>query len=168
MIDPSGGLRATGVVAETAYWSVMAVGILTGLSVFGTDLTTRLIEGFVLLVPKLVVAGAILLVGAWLSQYLARCMLVWAFNEGLPYPRRLASAVRLIVFFVAIVVAADHLNFARGVFLAAFIMFMGGLILTVSLAVGLGKSGEVRRYFEGKPDDSETPSEPVRSLWNHL
>ena len=168
MIDPSGRLRATRVVAETVYWSVIAAGILTGLSVFGTDLTTRLIEGFVLLIPKLVVAGAILLVGAWLSQYLARCMLVWAFNEGLPYPRRLAFAVRLIVFFVAIVVAADHLNFARDVFLAAFIMFMGGLILTVSLAVGLGKSGEVHRYFESKPESHETKPDSVRSLWNHL
>jgi hypothetical protein len=168
MFDPSGRLRATRVVAETAYWSVIAVGILTGLSVFGTDLTTRLIEGFVLLIPKLVVAGAILLVGAWLSQYLARCMLVWAFNEGLPYPRRLASAVRLIVFFVAIVVAADHLDFARNVFLAAFIMIMGGFILAVSLAVGLGKWGEVHRYFESKPESHETKSDAVRSLWNQL
>jgi hypothetical protein len=168
MIDPTGGLRATRLVAETTYWGVLIAGILTGLSVFGTDLTSQLIEGFVLLVPKLLVAGFILLAGAWLSQYLSRSMLVWAFNEGLPGPRRLGAAVRVVVFFVAVVVAADYLDFARSVFLAAFIMFMGGLILAVGLAVGLGKSHTMRQYFEGKPESYESEPERERSLWTHL
>jgi hypothetical protein len=165
MIDPSGRLRATRIVAETSYWSLLIAGFLTGLSVFGTDLTTQLIQSFVFLIPRLVVAGLIILGGAWLSQYLARCTVVWAFNENLPYPRRLAVAVRLIVLFVAVVVAADHLNFARSVFLAAFIILVGGLILATSLAVGLGASVGVRRYLEGK---SKTADDSERSLWSHL
>jgi hypothetical protein len=100
-----------------------------------------------------------------LSQYLARCTVVWAFNENLPYPRRLAVAVRLIVLFVAVVVAADHLNFARSVFLAAFIILVGGLILASSLAIGLGASVGVRRYLEEK---SKTADDSGRSLWSHL
>jgi hypothetical protein len=143
----------------------LIAGFLTGLSVFGTDLTAQLIESFVLIIPKLVVAGFIILGGAWLSQYLARCMLVWAFNENLPHPRRLAVAVRLIVLFVAVAVAADHLNFARSVFLAAFIILVGGFILATSLAVGLGAAGGVRRYLEGK---DKTGDESERSLWSHL
>jgi hypothetical protein len=165
MIDPSGRLRATRIVAETCYWSLLIVGFLTGLSVFGTDLTTQLIQSFVFLIPRLVVAGLIILGGAWLSQYLARCTVVWAFNENLPYPRRLAVAVRLIVLFVAVVVAADHLNFASSVFLAAFIILVGGFMLSASLAVGLGASGGVRRYLEEK---SKTADESGRSLWSHL
>jgi hypothetical protein len=164
MIDPSGQLRATRIVAETAYWVLLISGFLTGLSVFGTDLTTQLIQSFVLLIPRLVVAGLIILGGAWLSQYLARCALVWAFNENLPYPRRLAVAVRLIVLFVAVVVVADHLDFARSVFLAAFIILVGGLILATSLAVGIGASGGVRRYLEGAKKSEESE----RSLWSHL
>lgn len=165
LIDPSGHLRATRLVAETVYWCILIAGILSGLSVFGTDLTAQLIQSFVFLTPKLVIAGLIVLAGAWLSQYLARCMLVWAFNENLPQPRRLATGVRVIVLFVAVVVAADHLDFARSVFLAAFIMFVGGLVLAASLAIGLGLSGRVRHYLEQKgeaSDDSE------RSLWSHL
>ena len=77
-------------------------------------------------------------------------MLVWAFNESLPYPRRLAAGVRVMVLFVAIVVAADHLDFARVVFLTVFIIFVGGLVLTISLAFGIGASGRVRGYFKDK------------------
>jgi hypothetical protein len=165
IIDPSGRFRATRIAAETTYWSILTVGILTGLSVFGTDLTAHLIQSFVFLIPRLVIAGLIVLAGVWLSQYLARCMLVWAFNETLPYPRRLAAGVRVMVLFIAIVVAADYLNFARSVFLTAFIILVGGLVLAGSLAFGIGASTRVRLYLHGpqsKPEDEE------RSLWTHL
>ncbi|MND00368.1 hypothetical protein D3C83_189540 [compost metagenome] len=75
--------------------------MLAGLSVFGTDITSQLIQGFIFLIPRLVIAAAIILGGVWLSQYLARCMLVWAFNENLPHPRRLAVAVRIMAIFIS-------------------------------------------------------------------
>ena len=166
LFDPSGRLRATRVAAEGTYWVIITFGALAGLSVFGTDLTSELIQEFVFLIPRLVVAVLIVLGGVWLSHYLSRCMLVWAFNENLPYPSRLAAGVRVMVLFVAIVVAADHLNFARSVFLTAFIIFLGGLMLTISIAVGIGVSWRVRGYLKEKP--KEKPPQDERSLWTHL
>jgi hypothetical protein len=71
------------------------------------------------------------------------------------------------VQFVAIVVAADHLNFARSVFLTAFIILAGGLALTVSLAVGIGASGRIREYFVATRAEEPAP-ERERSIWTHL
>jgi len=166
MLDRSGRLRATRLVAETVYWGMLLGGLLMGLSVFDTDITSQLVQGFLFLLPKLIVAGLILLAGAWLGQYLGRSMLVWAVNEGLPWPRRLATGVRLVVMFVAVVVAADHLNFARSVFLAAFIILVGGIVLSACLAVGIGASSGLRRYLEARKSDTGGPEE--RSLWSHL
>jgi hypothetical protein len=165
MVDSSGRLRATRLVAETAYWGILLSGVLVGVNVFGTDLTTQIIQSFVFLLPKLFVAGLILLAGAWLGQYLGRSMLVWAVNEGFPSPRRLAAIVRILIMFVAVVVAADQLNFARGVFLAAFIIFVGGAVLASSLAIGLGRGG-LQRFFEAKREQTGESGE--RSLWSHL
>jgi len=166
MLDPSGRLRATRIVAEGVYWCLLLAGFLMGLSVFDTDITTQVIQKLVFLMPKIVVAGLILLGGIALGQYLGRGMLVWAVNEDFPFPRRLATLVRIVILFVAVVVAADQLEFARTVFLAAFIILVGGGVLTVSLAVGLGAGVGFRRYFEEKRQKSEETSE--RSLWNHL
>jgi hypothetical protein len=165
MIDPSGQLRTTNMVAEVTYWTVLTVGMLVGLSVFGTDLTSQVIQTFISLIPRLVIAGAIVLGGVWLGQYLARSVLVWSFDENLPHPRRIALGTRVVVQFVAIVVAADHLNFARSVFLTAFIILVGGLALTVSLAVGIGASGRIREFLHPtrQPD-----SDGERSIWSHL
>jgi hypothetical protein len=166
MIDRSGRLRATRIVAETSYWAILLGGFLMGLSVFNTDLTTQMIQGFVFLLPKLVVAGLILLAGMWLSQYLGRSLLVWAVNEDLPSPRRMAAVTRLLIMFVAVVVAADQLNFARNVFLAAFIILVSGAVLTASLAIGLSAGGGLRRFLEEKKERSGDA--PERSLWSHL
>lgn len=164
MLNPSGHLRATRLVAETVYWGLLLAGVLLGLSVFDTDVTSEIIQKFVFLMPKLIVAGLIVLTGAWLGQYLGRSLLVWAVNEDFPSPRRLAVLVRILVMFVAVVVAADQLDFARSVFLAAFIILVGGGVLTVSLSVGLG-GGAIRRFFTEK---EQTQDSSERSLWNHL
>jgi len=166
MLDRTGRLRARRLVSEGAYWFILIAGFLTGLSAFDTELTTQMTQSFVFLIPKLVVAGLILLAGVWLSQFLGRSALVWAVNESLPSPRKLAGAIRVAILFVAVVVAADQLDFARHVFLAAFVIVMGGAVLAASLALGLGGRDAVSSYFRGRQEAGENRGE--RSLWNHL
>jgi len=164
MVDPSGRLRATRLAAEAAYWAILLMGLLAGLNLFGTDLTTHMINGFVSLLPKLLIAGLILLGGTWLGQYLGRSMLVWAVNENLPKPRRLATIVRVLIVFVAVVVASDQLDFARNVFFSAFLIVLGGAALTASLAFGLRRGNT--DWLSEKRENVEQTTE--RSLWNHL
>ncbi len=165
LIGRSGRLRAAPLLAGAVYWLILLVGFLTGLSAFDSALTSRMIEGVVFLLPKLVTAGVILLGGAWLGQYLGRSTLVWACNEGLPHPRRLAAAVRILIVFVSVVVAADHLDFARSVFLAAFVLLVGGAVLAAGIAVGLGAHSAVEKHL-GSSEAAENGKE--RSLWSHL
>lgn len=165
LVDPSGRLRATRLVSGVVYWGLLLGGFLLGVNVFNTDITTRMVQGFVFLLPKLFIAGLILLGGAWLGQYLGRNMLVWAVNENFPTPRRLAVVVRILVMFVAVVVAADQLDFARNVFLAAFIILVGGAMLAASLAIGLGHAN-----WRGLVEERKAPEagKEERSLWSHL
>jgi hypothetical protein len=166
MLHGSGQLRATRLVAETVYWGLLLLGFLTGLSAFNTGLTSRIIETVVSLFPKVVTAAVILLAGLWLGQYLGRGALVWAFNEGLPFPRRLATAVRVIIPFVAVVVAADQLDFAKNVFLAAFIILVGGIVLALSLALGLQSRYWLDQHFYSRVPPAEESMEG--SIQDHL
>ena len=164
IVDPSGRLRATSLVAESVYWCVLLTGVLAGLNVFGTDLASQINQRLVFLLPKVVVVGVILLAGAWLGRYLGRSVVVWAVGEGLPSPRRLGMAVRVLIMFVAVVVAADELDFARNVFLAAFIIIVGGAVLAASLAIGR-RPERVGRLLDMDNGDGRGASE--RSMWSH-
>jgi hypothetical protein len=164
MMGRSGRVAAGRLVAQSVYWLIVVTGLLTALTAFNTSLTSRIIEAAVLLMPRLLGAAAILLAGVWLSRYLGRGTLVWACNEGLPHARYAAAAVRMLVIFVAAVVAADQLEFARTVFLAAFVLMLGGAVLAVSIAAGIGLHGVIERRFR---EFSEVKKED-RSIWSHL
>jgi len=160
----SGRTQVAPLVAASMYWLILLLGVLTAVNVFDTKLTSQIVEGTVYLFPKLVAAGAILLAGFWLAQFLGRSILVWVCNEGIPCPRRVAAAVRVAIVFMAIVVAADMLDFAERVFFAAFVIVAGGTVLTLSLALGLGAREAVGRWLR----ENNEPSREEKSLLNHV
>lgn len=166
LLDRSGRLRATRIVAEFTFWSILIAGLMLSVSVFDTSLSARIVNAVVFMLPKLFTAGFILLCGAWLSLYCSRGVLVWAVNEDLPSPRYIALSVRVFVFFVAVVVAADQMDFARSVFLAAFIIILGGAVLTAGLAIGIGAGRSMGGFIERKRQQGTEAGE--RSLWTHL
>jgi hypothetical protein len=166
MIDQAGRLQTSQVVAKTAYWLILVAGILVALNSFNSDLSSRVTETIVFLLPKLLAAAAIIIVGAWIGRYLGRTTLVWAVNEGVPWPRKLAAFVRALFTFGGVVAAADHLDFARSVFLSAFILVVGGIVLAGSLALGLSGRESVRHYLNERKETSEENADD-RPLWRH-
>lgn len=166
MLDHSGRLRASPLLAHGLYYAILLIGLLNAISVFETEITREIVDGVVHLLPKLFAASAIILAGIWLAQYLGRGALLWASNEGFPWARRFCAFVRVVVVFVSVVVAADVLNFARTVFFSAFLVFSIGAVLAVCLVLAIN-SREVYRWFTGSRDRA-AGEESERSLWNHL
>lgn len=167
VLTRTGELRAASLVARAAFWGILLLGFLVALSAFNSQVTSRISETLVFLLPKIVTAALIILGGLWLGQYLSRSALVWAVNENLPGPRRIAAAVHALIVFVAVVVAADHLDFGRSVFLAAFLLVVGGAVLAASLAVGLAGKETLQRYLQSR-QPVERAESAGRSIWNHL
>ncbi len=166
MLDHSGRLRASPLLAHGIYYAILLIGLLNAISVFETAITREIVDGVVHLLPKLFAAAAIILAGVWLAQYLGRTALLWASNEGFSWARRFCSFVRVVVVFVSIVVAADVLSFARMVFYSAFLIFAIGTVFAACLLLALN-SREVYRWFaDSRQRGREEQDE--RSLWHHL
>ncbi len=166
MLGKSGKMRAVEIVAHSAFWLILLTGLVTGISAFDTQITTQITQAIIFLVPKLLTAAAIIVGGFWLGRFLSWHLLVWAVNEGIPSGRQLAQAVRILIGFLAVAAAADHLNFARNVFLAAFVLVVGGLVLATSIALGYYGKEIMHRWLQEKPDAAQEKEElPV---WKHL
>lgn len=146
-----GSQRVSGVpvLGGAVYWTVLILGGLAAISAFETTLSTQIVATTMALLPKLALAAAILVAGRWLSQYFSRGVLVWASNEELPHPRRMAAGVRVAIMLVAVAAASETLGFAHQVLLLAFTIILGGAVLAASLAIGLGGRGAVARLLEG-------------------
>jgi hypothetical protein len=139
---------ASTLVASVAYWTVLLLGLLLGLTALDAALPSRFALSVLEYVPHLVAALAILVVGGIVARFLARAMLIGAVNMGVQYARLLSLTVKWLVLIVATAMALDHVGLGRTVLLLAFGILLGGVVLAIALAVGLGARDVVSRALE--------------------
>lgn len=143
---PSGS--AALLVASTAYWTILSLGLLLGLTALDAALPTQFAVSVLQYVPHLVAAIAILVVGSLAARFLARTMLIGAVNLGLQSARLLSLTVKWLVLILAAAMALDHIGIGRTVLLLAFGITFGGVMLAGALALGLGARDVVGRALD--------------------
>ena len=136
------------VIASTAYWTILGLGLLLGLTALDAALPSRFAMSVLEYVPHLLAALLILVVGGMVARFLARAVLIGAVNMGVQYARLLSMAVKWLVLILTAAMALDHVGIGRTVLLLAFGIAFGGVVLAISLAVGLGARDVVSRALE--------------------
>jgi len=109
---------------------------------------SRLLERLVLLVPDLLLAGLILLVGAGVAAVAARSVRRALFEEEMVRATRVARIVRAAILVLTVAVALIELNIAPSLVTWAFLIAFGCLALTFALAVGLGSRRAVESIWD--------------------
>jgi hypothetical protein len=139
---------ATALVASLAFWTVLALGLLFGLTALDAVLPSQIAVSVLQYVPHLAAALLILIVGGIVARFLARAILIGAVNMGVQYARFLSLTVKWLVLLVAAAMALDHIGIGRSVLLLAFGILFGGVVLALALAVGLGAKDVVGRALD--------------------
>jgi hypothetical protein len=137
-------------ISSAAYWIVLALGLLTGLTALDAAVPSQFAVSVLNYVPHLLAAMLILVVGIVVARFLARTVLIGSVNMGLQHARLLSLAVKWLVLVLAAAMALDHIGIGRAVLLLAFGILFGGIVLALALAIGLGASGVVSRTLEEK------------------
>src|SRR5262249_17075325 len=143
-------LLATRVV----FWGSAILGCLIGISAFDAAYAGNS-QMSIFLVPYLTHSvGAVLLfiVGTLIARFLARTVLIEAVNARLSYARFLSLGVKWLVLVLPAAMVLDHLEIGGTVVDLAFGILFGGIVLTLSLAVGLGSRDIVSRSLEKNVD----------------
>lgn len=143
---PSGS--ASKLVAAAAYWTVLLIGLLLGLTALDAALLSQFAAEVLEYVPHLIAALAILLLGGVVARFLARAVLIEAVNMRIRSARLLSLGVKWMVLLVAAAMALDHIGIGRTTLRLAFGIVFGGIVLAVALAVGLGARDTVSRALE--------------------
>jgi len=139
---------ASKLVAAVAYWTVLVIGLLLGLTALDAALLTRFATSVLEYVPHVVAALAIMVVGGVIARFFARAVLIEAVNIRIQSARLLSLGVKWMVLMVAAAMALDHIGIGRTALLLAFGIIFGGVVLAVALAIGLGARDVVSRALE--------------------
>ncbi|HEX2918550.1 MAG TPA: hypothetical protein VHN81_08510 [Edaphobacter sp.] len=148
-------------VARAVFWANVVLGFLIGISAFDAAYAGNSQMSFFLLPYLTHSVGAILLflLGTLLARFLARTVLIEAVNARLQYARFLSVGVKWLVLVLTAATVLDHLEIGGTVVDLAFGILFGGIVLTLSLAIGLGSRDMVSRSLEKNVDSEILPSD---------
>ena len=165
----AGRLGPARLMARLAAWGVMAVGFVVGLSVFESTATSALAVRLLDYVPHALVGLVILAAGVAGAKALERSVLIGAVNMGLHSARLLGLGARWLLLILASAMALEHLGVGGTILTAAFAILFGGIVLSLSLAVGLGARDLVARSLERRfQEQSERRETPSTDQLHHL
>jgi hypothetical protein len=143
-------------IARIAFWSCVVLGFVLGISAIDASYAGNS-QLSILLIPYLTHAvGAILilLAGSIIARFLSRSVLIGAVNLQLQYARFLSLGIKWLVLVFTGAMVLDHLQIGGSIVALAFGILFGGIVLTLSLAIGLGSRDLVSRSLEKNIDQN--------------
>lgn len=161
--SPAQSLSLT--LSRAVFWTGVVLGLVLGIASFDAAYSPSAHSAEVLYpyLTRGVSAILILLVGAILSRFLARTVLIGAVNMNLQYARLLSQGVKWLVLVLALAMALEHLEIGGAIVELAFGILFGGIVLALSLAIGLGSKEMVSRSLEQDGQHTgESASQQVR------
>jgi hypothetical protein len=154
-------------VARGAYWLVVLLGVALALDVFGASTTSALGLSLLAFLPRLVVGAIIFLVGVGASRFLERSVLISAVNMQIQAARLLALGVKWLVLVLATAMALEHVGIGGLLVTISFAILLGGIVLALALAVGLGSRDVVTRQLEKRIQQDQRAKTEERQI-SHL
>src|ERR1022692_1857324 len=146
----------TEIIARTSFWGCVLLGLIIGVSAFDASYATGAALPISLLPYLTHAVGAIMLLiaGTIIARFLARSVLIGAVNAQLQYARFLSLGVKWLVLVLTAAMVLDHLEIGGAIVELAFGILFGGIVLTLSLAIGLGSRDLVSRSLESHVERS--------------
>jgi hypothetical protein len=152
---------ASRVVAEIVKWFIRLVAIQAAAQILGMDRIGEIINAILLWLPNLVVALAIVVIGALIARFVAGAVRASTSEMGLGDPDLLAGVARYAIIGFAIVAAVDQLGIAETVVNTLFTMIVAAVALAFALAFGLGGQSVAAQITQGWYERGQAAGEKV-------
>lgn len=135
---------------QIVQWVIILAALLAGLNATRSQWTQGLVQRFFLYLPHLLAAIVILVLGALVTRFLGRSVLIAAVNAGMPSARLLAGLTRFFVMTLVVVAALDEIGISRTTIIVTFAILFGGVVAAAAIAVGLGARDLARDFLQSQ------------------
>jgi hypothetical protein len=151
-------------VIRVVSWTIFIVGFLAGISALDAALPSMLVVRLFGYIPNVLAAVLVLAVGIFAARLLGRSVLISAVNMRLQSARLVSLGVKWLVLVLAGAMALEHLGIGGNIVTLSFAILFGGIVLALSLAVGLGSKDMVSRSWEQQGQTEKETEEHVHHL----
>ncbi len=149
------------VVAEIVKWFIRLVALQAAASILGMEQVSEIINSILLWLPNLVVALAIIVIGALIARFVAGIVRGATSEMGFGNPDLIANIAQYAIIVFAVIAAVDQLGIAETVVNTLFTGLVAAVALALGLAFGLGGQQTAGRITQGWYESGQAASEKV-------
>ncbi len=142
------------------FWGIFLLFAMMGIDALALPGMYGAASMVVQLIPNVLAAALMLVVGWLLANFLGNAVLIGSVNARIAEARLLARVVRWAVLAFTLAAVLTQLGIGREMVMIAFGLTFGGVVLTFALAFGLGARDLAREVLERRfrqreqaPDD---------------
>jgi hypothetical protein len=157
-------ITAREVVSGLVYWLIMIMVLVMTVDALGLPKASDILASLFAYIPNVIAALLVLVVAMFLAGFVSGIVRIAAGNAKLPKPELLAGISRWAIIIFALTIVLAQLGIAPLLVTATFNIILGGIVLALALAFGLG--GKVSRGIKGKTLREIMRSQPVPVMKN--
>jgi len=159
---------ASQLVGRLAFWVIFLLFAFMGVDALDLEATTDLLTVFIAFLPHVVAAGMLLLFGLLLANFFAEAALIAAVNAQIQEARLIANVVRWGILMFTTAMVLTQLGIAKEIVVAAFSIVFGGIVLALSIAIGLGARNIARQALERRLRQQTAAKSPNDHEMSHI
>ncbi|MBN2455548.1 MAG: hypothetical protein JXB29_03275 [Sedimentisphaerales bacterium] len=141
-------ITARQVVSSLVYWLIIIMVLVMTANALGLPKASDILSNLFAYVPKVIAALLVLVVAMFLASFVSGIVRIAAGNAKLPKPDLLAGISRWAIIIFAVTIALAQLGIAPLLVTATFNIILGGIVLALALAFGLGGKDAAARYLD--------------------
>lgn len=146
-----------GILGLLVYWLVILAALFIAASGLGLVNVTDLIARIMLFVPKVIVTVLILAFGAYFARFIGASITTYCKNAGVRDGELLGRLAQYTVLAFVVLISLDHLGVGGDIIRQTFLIVLGGVVLALALAFGIGgqrwAAELLERWWPRRPDD---------------
>ena len=141
-------ISAREVVSNIVYWLIMIMVLVMTVDALGLPKTSDVLASLFAYVPNVIAALLVLIVAMFLASFVSGIVRTAAGNANLPKPEMFAGVSRWAIIIFAVTISLEQLGIAPLLVTATFNIILGGIVLALALAFGLGGKDAAAKYLE--------------------
>ena len=135
------------IVSGLVYWLIMIMVLVMVVNALGMPKASDILERLFAYIPRVIAALFVLVVAMFLATFVSGIVRTAAANAKLPHPELLAGISRWAIIVFAVTISLAQLGIAPMFVTTTFNILLGGIVLALALAFGLGGKDAAARYL---------------------
>jgi hypothetical protein len=147
-----GGVKAqpSAIISRIIFWIFIITIFSFGLNYVGISQFTEYASRVTSALPYIVVSVIIVIVGMIFSTFISRVIFMACENANIGYGDVISKSVRILLIIIVFAIVFEYMGLGSTVISISFLIIFGGIVMTLSLALGIGLSSVIADFIKDR------------------